>query len=429
MIEIVIPILCLLILLIIGVPVAYALAASGTVGLLMVLGVSQMDNLLSQLVYNGINSYSYATIPMFIMMAYFLTESGLTEKIFTVGHRFLSNLRGGLAFATTVANGGMAALSGSTTASAATMASIAVPEMKKHGYGDEISLGTVAAAGTFATMFPPSLGLIVYGLFTNTSISDLFLAGIVPGLLTVVGYGMVIYIWGIYEPDMIGSQSETFSTQEKLDSLKPVWPALLILALVIGGLYGGVVTPTEAGSLGAAATLLVAIGIGQLKYDGITSAIQRTAETTTMIFMIIIGAQIFGRYLAYTGVTTTLIDTVSGLPIPGWGIILVIILLYVFLGMFMDQLAILILTLPLTFPVVTNLGYSPIWFGIIIAKTIEVGLVTPPLGLNVYVATSTVDIDVETGFRGAVRFIPVDIGLLIIFLAEPRVILAPMQYL
>jgi len=419
--ETLVPLIVLIALLLAGVPVGFSLAISGTFGLFLVVDISSIPVLLVNDTYQSTASYLLSTIPMFILMAEFLREGGLTEKIFTAANRWLSGVRGGLAMATALASGGMAALSGSSTATAATMSNVAVPEMKKYGYGDRISLGTVSAAGTFAVMIPPSLALIIYGILTETSISALFIAGIVPGLLTVVGYGLTIVVWGRMNPSEVGGTPQQYTTREKFGSLSGIWPAVVIVALVLGGLYLGVVTPTEAGALGAAGTMVVAVLVGGMRFSGTRNALQRAAETTAMIFIIVIGAMIFSRFLTFSGALDTFVDTLTDLPVDRRVILLLILAMYVAMGTVMDQLAILILTLPVVFPLMVELGYGPVWFGIVLTKTIEVGLVTPPLGMNVYIAAGTVDMDVATGFRGAMRFLPVDFVIITLLILFPEI--------
>jgi len=419
--ELVVPTLLLVVLILIGVPVAFALSIAGAAGLLMTLGPDRMTGLVLTVPYSNVATFLLATVPMFILMAEFLNESDLTEVLYEVAHRWFGNFPGGLAITTTLASGGLAALSGSSTATAATMSKIAVPELRKYGYDDRLSFGTVSSAGTFAVMIPPSLGLIIYGILTETSIGSLFIAGILPGLLTIGSYIGVIFLWGLADPDVIGGSTVKYSWTERFSSLTNVWPALIIVFLVIGGLYLGIVTPTEAGALGAFGTFLVAVGLFGMRYTGTVDALQRTAETTTMIFMIVIGAVFFARYLTITGVTPAIIDFITSLPIGPISVLVLVLLVYVALGTMMDQLAILILTLPITFPLATSLGFDAIWFGILIAKTIEIGLVTPPLGLNVYIATGPMDVDADVGFRGSIRFIAADLVVLGILIAFPQI--------
>ncbi|WP_254838543.1 TRAP transporter large permease [Natronomonas marina] len=422
-VELVLPSVLLVALILLGVPVAFSLSIAGVVGLAMTLGVDRMAGLMLTVPYSNVAFFLLATVPMFILMAEFLNESDLTEVIYEAAHKWFGNIPGGVAITTTLASGGLAALSGSSTATAATMSKIAVPEMRRFGYDDRLSFGTVSAAGTFAVMIPPSLGLIIYGIQTETSISALFIGGIVPGLLTIGSYVAVIYAWGLREPDVIGGGTVKYSWPERFRSLLTIWPALMIVLLVIGGLYLGVVTPTEAGALGAFGTFVVAVVVFGMRFEGTVKALQRTAETTTMIFMIIIGAVFFARYLTVTGVTPAIIDFVTSLPIGPLGILMFVLVIYIALGTMMDQLAILLLTLPITFPLATSLGFDPIWFGILIAKTIEIGLVTPPLGLNVYIATGPMNVDVDVGFRGALRFIVADIIVLALLIFVPELTL------
>lgn len=417
------PVVLLIILLLSGASVAFALILSSIIGLFLFMNTGQILGFLGTSPYSSVSGYLLSTIPMFILMAEFLRVSGLTQHIFTAIHRWFGHIRGGLAMATTFANGGMAALSGSSTATAATMSSIAVPEMRKYGYDDRLSMGTVSAAGTFAIMIPPSLGLIVYGVLTETSIARLFIGGIIPGILTLGGYILVIYVWALVNPDVIGGTLEKFSRRERLESLRPVWPALLLVVAVIGGLYSGALTPTESGGVGAFGAFLIVVVVMDVRLDGMQEALMRTAEITTMIFMIVIGAELFGRYLAVSGLTRDLLNFIAALPLDPLIIIVIVMVIYALMGTVMDQLAILILTLPVTYPLAINLGFDSIWFGVLIAKTIEIGLVTPPLGMNVFVASSPLDVDVDIGFRGSMRFLVADFIILGLMIAFPEIVL------
>lgn len=427
MFDVILVLALLLGLLAIGVPVAYSLILSATTGLFMHMGVSRSMGILVNDPYAMAGSYIYATIPMFVLMAMFLQQCGLITQVFDTMYKWTSRLPGGLAITTTFANGGMAALAGSSTASAATMASIAIPEMRNYDYDDRLSFGTVAAAGTFAIMFPPSLGLILFGILTDTSIADLFIAGIIPGVLTLGSYIGLILLWSWHDPAVTGLGADeslpVFSWREKFQSLGKVYPAAILVGLVLGGLYGGLVTPSEAGALGAAGALLIAIVFYRINSREVTNAVVDTIEITVMIFMILIGAMIFSRFLAVSGATTTLIEFVGDLPLDRWIIFGLVLLLYVALGTIMSQTAILVLTIPVTFPlVVDGLGFHPIWFGIVLVKTAEIGMVTPPLGMNIYVAASAVEVELEKAFRGAGRFIIADLLVLLLLLWHPDIV-------
>jgi tripartite ATP-independent transporter DctM subunit len=408
--------------LVIGVPIGYAMFIAGFVGLIDSLGFEATTAMLVSVVHTQTASYVFSTIPMFILLAEFLDKSDLLDDVFTAMYRWTSWIPGGLAITTTFANGGFAALSGSSTAAAAALSKIAVPEMREYDYDDRLSMGTVAASGTFAMMFPPSIGLIVYGILTENSIGTLFIAGMTPGILTMIAYVLLIIGWVTYSPGIVGATPRDFTWGERFRSLTPIWPAALLIFVVLGSIYLGVVTPTESGALGAFGAFLIGRFVYDLSSGDMKVALSGTAQTTTMIFVIILGALLFGRYLAITGATQALIQTVSELPVGRYGILLVLLGIYLVLGMVMNQTAILVLTLPVTYPLaVDGLGFHPIWFGIVIIKTAEIGMITPPFGLNVYVASSPIDVDIKQAFAGASRFIIADVAILILLILFPAI--------
>jgi len=415
------PILLMIILLIIGVPISYTMLIAGTTGLVIVMGFNRSQGILVGAPRDPI-SFTYTTIPLFILMAEFLDKSGIISDLYDATQDWLGHLPGGLAIATTVANGGMAALSGSSTASVAAMSKISYGEMKNRGYKDSLTMGTIAGSGTFAIMIPPSLGLIVYGIITENNIGRLFLGGVVPGILTLLGYVGVIVVWTLYNPE-IAPKMEKSSMSKRLQSSKRVWPGVLVIAIVLGGIYSGAITATEAGAVGASSALLVSVLAYGMGYEQAYEALRDTLETSGMIFLIIFGALVFGFYLTVSQLPQDLISLIQELPITPTQVLLIILLVYILMGALMDQLAILLLTLPITYPVVVNgLGFGPIWFGILIAKTIEVGLVTPPIGLNVYIATGTVNADLADGFAGAARFLIVDIIIIALLFLFPEMV-------
>lgn len=414
------PLFVLVALLMVGVPVAFALFASGTLGLLIVTGFTPTVSTMMSAVRGSSANYLLSTVPLFILMAEFISRSGISEDLFVAMRHWFGHLKGGLPIATTFANGIFAAVSGSSTAAAATMSKIAVPEMKRYGYSNELSLGTVTASGTFAIMIPPSAGLIIYGVLTETSIARLFMGGVLPGVLTLFGYVVVILVW---ERSGGAERLPRSNLTKRVNSLKPVWPVLIIIVAVLGGLYAGVVTPTEAGALGAMIALLVGIPLGMNRSE-VREAVRETTEISAMLFIILIGAQVFNYYLANSGMVTALLTAVGELAVPALVILLIIFLFYILLGMMMDLLAMLILTLPVTFPlVVSTLGFNPIWFGVVLVKLGEIGLVSPPFGLNAYVTASTIDADISETFRGAAPFIVADIVVVLLMLAFPSIVL------
>ena len=360
-------------------------------------------------------------------MALLLNEADILEDVFNAMDKWTRGVvPGGLAIGTTMSNGIFAALSGSTAAASAAIAKIAKPTLDSYGYKDTLSMGTIASSGTFAMMIPPSLGLIIYGVLTGTNIGRLFIGGIVPGILTLIAYILVILAWSIYDPSIAGESGtiKSFTWSERLSSSRTIWPVGLLIVMVLGSLYSGVVTPTEAGALGAMSALLIGIILYGVRMEELNNALTDTAEVTAYIFIVVIGATFFGRYIALEGVISDLLTFLTGLPLEDFGILLVVLLMYLILGMFINQLPILILTLPVTHPLfVEGFGYPAVWFGILIIKTVEIGMITPPIGINVYIASNSVDIDPSITFRGAARFIVADVIVLGSLLLFPSLVM------
>ncbi|WP_372021716.1 TRAP transporter large permease (plasmid) [Tistrella mobilis] len=417
--EVALPMMALVVLICIGMPIAYALGVTGAVGAAMAIGWIPTLGVLQTTPYRTAANFLLSTIPLFILMAELLARSSIVANLYRMCFLWIGHVRGGLALAAVVASTGFAALAGSSTAAAAAMARISVPEMRKYGYDDRLAVGTVAVAGTLSIMIPPSMGLIMYGVLTETSIGSLFMAGVIPGCLTAIAYATVILVWVKRRPE-IAPAAPKASRQARMASILPVWPAAILVCLVLGGIYSGAITATEAAAVGAAGALVIGLGWGGLGRKEFGVALRHTLRSTAMIFAIIIGAMIFGYFLAATRAPQNLIDWVGTLPLPPWGILLVIIGIYLLLGFFIDQLAIIILTLPLTFPLVMSLGYDPIWFGIIVTKTAEIGLVTPPLGMNVFVASGAANTKVEVGFKGVMPFLVGEVIVLGLLIALPE---------
>jgi tripartite ATP-independent transporter DctM subunit len=411
--------LTLLVLIFIGMPIAFATAFAGALGLWMLAGWDTVFGVLKTTPYRVSSEYLLSTVPMFILMAEFLAHGRVVRLLFDFAHRWIGHVRGGLAQAAVVANVGFAALSGSSTAAAAAMARISVPEMRRYGYDDRLSLATVAIAGTLSIMIPPSLALILYGILTETSIGKLFVAGIVPGLMTAFAYMATIAVWTRLRPG-IAPMAERASWAERWRSVVPIWSAALLVVFVATAIYSGAISASEAGAIGALGALVVSATQGGLTRAGFAGALAATVRSTTMIFAILIGASIFGVFLAMTQAPQTLAGAVGALEVAPWQVLVVLILIYVILGCFIDQLAIIILTLPLTFPLVMNLGYDPIWFGIIITKTIEIGMVTPPMGLNIFVTTGSVPgARMQDCFVGIAPFLVAEVIVIALLISIP----------
>ncbi|MFC4557921.1 TRAP transporter large permease [Virgibacillus kekensis] len=414
-----IPLLLLALFLIFGMPVAFAIGISGSVGLILAGGWDSFTGILLTAPYASVKSFLLSAIPMFILMASFMTVSGIMKDLINAAYKWLGRLPGGLGIATVFAGAVLGAVSGSSQASAATMASSVGPEMKKYNHKTPFILGVVSISGTLACMIPPSIVLILYGILTETSVGALLISGIIPGILTALGYIIVIFIWVKVKPEVAPKIDIKPTIKERISSLKTVWPMLVIIIAVLGGIYSGFITATEAGAVGALITFLVILFMGRFTFAKINSALNDAIKSSTMILTIIIGAHIFGYFLTITQITQQLVMLVEGMEVSRYVILLLIVFIYLILGLFMDQLAILILTLPLTFPIIISLGFNPIWFGIIVTKTAEIGLVTPPLGMNVFVASGASGLKASEGFKGVVWFVLMDLLVLAILILFP----------
>jgi len=414
-------ILLMIIFLFVGMPVGFALGVAGFVGLILTGGWEALVSILSTVPYRTAASYTLTTVPMFILMAEFITKSRIVEDLFLAAHRWMERLPGGLAIATVFASAGMAAMAGSSTASAATMSNVAIPQLLKYGYKPSIASGVVTVAGTLAIMIPPSIGFVLYGIITETSIGKLLIAGIIPGILTTTMYCLGILGWNKAIPGLMPPPTRMFTWADRWGSLKPLWSFIILATVVVGSIYTGLATATEAAAFGAFGALVLTLLMKRIGKREIGEAARRTVQTTTMIFAIIIGAMIFGYFLTITQTTQKVIMFLGALDVPSWVIMGFIVVLYLILGCIMDQVAILFITLPLTFPLVMSLGYDPIWFGVVCTKMGEIGLVTPPIGMNAYVVSATSKIPLEEVFRGTGMLLSVDVLSLILLLAFPAI--------
>lgn len=419
-IDLLAPILLLFLLLIMSMPVGVCLAVAGSFGLYLFGGVDAFLGILQTTPYRTVGSYALTTIPMFVLMAEFASASGITKSIFASARIWFSQLRGGMAAATILTCAGVGAISGSSSATAAMMGRVAVPEMVNLGYDKKLSLGTVSAAGTLAILIPPSVPLIMYGILTEQSIAKLLIAGVIPGLIMTLTYMLIVFFW-VKGDKNLAPVTVKYSLKEKVTSLSGFWPMIVIGIAVLGGIYSGAVTPTESAALGALATLVIAKLFWKMEWKKVYTATTRAVRTTSMIFLIVIGAHIFGYFLTMSRIPQELALLIDNLPLPSLGILAIILLLYLIMGFFMDQIAILVLTLPLTFPIIISLGYDPIWFGILVTIMAEIGLITPPLGLNVFVAASASRMPIEIGFAGVWRFVIGSLVILLLIIMFPQI--------
>ena len=417
-------IVLLCVLLAIGMPIAFAIAVAGSIGLYFVGGFGQLMSFLETVPLSGAGHYELLTIPMFILMAEFVIVSGVADDLFDVINVWVARVRGGLGISTILAGAAFGAICGSSAASAATLSATAIPQMTKRGYDTKLASGLTAIVGTLAVMIPPSNGLVIYGIVGEVNIGKLLIAGVVPGILGAITLILVLRFLLWRNPSLIrGEAGEPVSFATKLRMLARVLPVVCLFALVTGMLYLGVTSPTEAAALGAFGAFVLTLVNGKLTVHNFARALVSTASTTAMITFIIIGALIFGYFLTLTQTTQSLIMFVGTLGVRPWIVLLLIICIYLVLGCFLDQIAILVLTVPITLPIVHALGYDPVWFGIIVTLTSEIGLVTPPVGLNVFIVSRYTGTPVGAVFYGVTPYV-VGMGILLLILAFiPEIVL------
>jgi len=366
-----------------------------------------------------VTDWNFAVVPLFLLMGSFATTSGMSRELFRAANGFLGHLRGGLGIATIAACGGFAAICGSSVATAATFSRVAYPEMRRYGYPQSFATGVIAAGGTLGIMIPPSTVFAVYGLITQQDIGKLFVAGIIPGIIAVLMYMGTITIIGYARPGYLPAGIRA-SWGERLEGMRNVWATLLLFAFVIGGIYGGLFTATEAAGMGAAGAFLIGIARRRLSGPDILRSLLEATRTTAAVFTVLIGAILFGYFLTITQTPQKVTEFLTGLGIGRYGVLALIMIMYLVLGCLMDALAMIILTVPIIFPVVVALGFDPIWFGVIIVMTVELGLIHPPVGMNIFVIKSVVDdVKISTIFYGVLPFIITDIVRLILLIAFP----------
>lgn len=417
-------ILCLLFVLLAGgMPIGFAMGLSAFVGTLLLIDAGAALALLGQTAYETALSYDLSVIPMFVLMGFIAGEAGLNELLYRACNAWLGHHRGGLALATIGGCGAFAAICGSSLATAATMAQIALPEMRRYKYADELATGAVAAGGTIGILIPPSVIMVIYGLLTETSISALFLAGIIPGLLTVAGFMAAISVMTRLNPSL-GPPALRVPMRQRFLALRSVWGTAALFLVVIGGLYVGIFSPTEAASIGAVGAFILGLINRKSPRQLLATTLIDTVKTTAMIFTVLIGAILFNNFLVLASVPTLVSDWIGGLPLGKTAILIVIIGMYFVLGCLLNSLAMILLTIPIVFPIVKALGYDPVWFGIIMVMVVELGLITPPIGMNVFVIKGiTKDIPLETIFRGVTPFIIAQIILIAVLIVFPSIAL------
>jgi C4-dicarboxylate transporter, DctM subunit len=410
-------------LMLLRVPVGMAMGLVGVTGFGYIVGGAPTLKMIGQTSMRTVTDYTFGVIPMFLLMGAFVTVSGMSRELFRAANTWLGHLRGGLGFATILACGGFAAISGSSVATAATFSTVAYPEMRRYNYPQSFACGVVAAGGSLGAMLPPSTVLAVYGIITEQDIGKLFVAGILPGLLAISMYITTIVLLGWLRPGFLPSGTRA-SWKERFESMREVWAPLLLFVFVIGGLYGGLFTPTEAGGMGAGGAFLIGVLRGRLSRKDIRASLLQATRTAAAVFTVLIGALLFGYFLTVTQTPQKVTMFLTGLGLGRYGVLALIMLMYLLLGCLMDALAMVILTVPIMFPVILSLGFDPIWFGVIIVMTVELGLIHPPVGMIVFVIKSVVhDVDFLTIFKGVLPFILTDLLRLAILIAFPMIAL------
>jgi tripartite ATP-independent transporter DctM subunit len=413
----------LFVLMLLRVPVGMAMGLVGISGYALIAGGGPALKLIGQTSMRTVTDYTFGVIPMFMLMGAFVSVSGVSRELFRAANAMVGHLRGGLGMATVLACGGFAAICGSSVATAATFSTVAYPEMRRYGYPQSFSTGVIAAGGTLGAMLPPSTVLAVYAVITQQDIGKLFMAGVLPGLLAMTMYVLTIGAIVLVRPKMLPAHAPQ-PWSERLVALKDVWASLVLFAFVIGGLYGGLFTPTEAGGVGAGGAFVLGVLRRKLDRAGIRAALLQATRTAAAVFTVLIGALLFGYFLTITQTPQKLTEFLTGLGIGRYGVLALIMLMYLVLGCLMDAMAMIILTVPIIFPVITHLGFDPIWFGVIIVMTVELGLIHPPVGMNVFVIKSVVqDVSFTTIFKGVIPFVLTDIVRLVILIAFPIIAL------
>ncbi len=401
-----------------GVHVGFALILVGFAGFALIGGIDPALGGMAVITFAKTNNYSFAVIPLFLLMSSFVTNAGIGREAYDTARAWVGQAKGGLAMATVGACGLFAACTGSSLAGAVTMGKIAYPEMKRHGYDSSLSVGCCAAGGTLGILIPPSMGFIIIGILTELSIGKLFIAGIIPGILEVVFYCVTIYILCKINPQLAPAGPKT-TIRNKMGSLRLTWPVLLLFLLIIGGIYLGVFTPTEAGGIGAFGALVIGLVRRQLSRKGINDSLIETAQNAAMIIILLIGAFVFNAFLAITRIPFVASEYIIALGLPKYIVLFIILVGYIILGMFFDIYAILILTIPILFPTIVALGFQPIWYGVVMVRIIEIGLITPPFGINLFGLAGIVDVPATTMYRGIIPFIISDFCHVALLIAVP----------
>ena len=411
----------LLLLLVCSMPVAFVMAIAGVLGFALVVSTPAALSMMTVDFFDTFSSYSLTVIPLFIFMGQVAFHAGISKRLFHAAYCWLGTLRGGLAMATVGACAGFGAICGSGPATAATMASVALPEMKRYRYDMELASGTVAAGGSLGMLIPPSVVFIVYGILTEQSIGKLFIAGVMPGIMIAIMFCITIHLLCRQRPHL-GPAAVGVTWSMRWKSLAGIIETLVLFIVIIGGMFVGLFTPTEAAAVGAAGALVIALVQRRLTWKALVQSLHETVRTSCMVMIIVAGAVVFGRFLAVTRIPYELASWLTGLAFPPWVIIGLIILFYLVAGCFVDALGLILLTVPIFYPVIEALGYDLIWFGVIIVVVTQMGVISPPVGVNVYVVSGIErDLPLQTVFKGAIPFLICLVVAAAILVAFPHI--------
>ncbi|OXR50491.1 C4-dicarboxylate ABC transporter permease [Pusillimonas sp. T2] len=411
-----------------GVPLAFSLLLAGVGGYAALRGIDPALYMLGQIVVDSSANYGMSVLPMFILMGLFVHKADISAELYDAAYAWLGHLRGGLAHATVAACGLFAAISGSSIATAATMTKVAMPPMRRLGYNDKLSTGSVASGGVLGVLIPPSVPLVIFGLLTETDIRLLFIAAIVPGILLLVFFIATVWFTVLMRPDL-GPRGESMPYKQRFIALKGVWSTLLLFVLVMGGLYGGVFTATECAGIGAMGAFLIGLARRKMTLRILLECLKETAVTTAMIFVIVFGALVFANFITLSGMTAQLVEWIQTSGFSTLGVLLAMVAIYLLLGALMEVMSVLLLTAPVFTVVAIDMGINPVWFGVFVVVMVELGMLTPPVGMNVFTVKSLLpDVPLSTIYRGVAPFIVANLLLIAVIMAWPGLVLAPLQW-
>jgi C4-dicarboxylate transporter DctM subunit len=407
----------------VGIPVAFAMAFVGAIGLAMTSGPVFMLSTVTNLPYAVATEFSFLVIPMFIFMGALTSMAGITNELYTAAYRWTSRLRGSLYYTTIIAAGGFGAINGSTVVSSVLFTKIALPEMNRFGYPTWLSAGCICAAGTFAAMIPPSLSMVLFAVITNESVGALLMAGVAPGLLTVALYIIGTWLMLRIKPHWAPAQTERFTLREKLGSMKGLWALLILIVIVMGGIYTGVLFPSTAGAMGAVGALVIGVMRRRIGFAGVLASAKESISVTAVLFLIIMSGLLMSRLLLGSGFVTEVTQAITEAGIGPMEFLLFVIVLYLILGMFVDAISIMVMTLPFLFPVGKELGIDPIWFGVLVVKLVEIAAISPPVGFNLYavITASNPKVSARELFKGVAPYLGIELVVLVLLVAFPAI--------